>query len=105
MAIAIIDAISMIIVAILGVMQYRVKRDNEQYRKQREEIDRRNATEKFLSMKMQDACIDLSYVTSLAVTGGHTNGNVEAAQKKAQEAQEAYREFMMKEYSEEITKI
>ena len=56
-------------------------------------------------MKMQDACIDLSYVTSLAVTGGHTNGNVEAAQKKAQEAQEAYREFMMKEYSEEITKI
>lgn len=33
---------------------------------------------------------ELSYVTSLAVTGGHTNGNVEAAQKGYKQALASY---------------
>ena len=31
---------------------------------------------------------------ALAVTGGHTNGNVEAAQKKVRTAKEAYEQFL-----------
>ena len=37
---------------------------------------------------------ELCDVIALAVTGGHTNGNVEAAQKKVRTAKEAYEQFL-----------
>lgn len=47
-----------------------------------------------LAMRMMDASVELGYVTSIAVSGGHINGNVEAAQEKARKAQEAYETFL-----------
>ena len=36
---------------------------------------------------------ELAYVTSLAVTGGHTNGNVEDAQTQFEKAKREYKTF------------
>lgn len=47
-----------------------------------------------LSMDMMAAQCELCDVISIAVTGGHTNGNVEAAQKKVRAAKEAYEQFL-----------
>ena len=55
-------------------------------------------------MELMSASVELSYVTSLAVTGGKTNGNVEAAQKKAREAQKKYEDFIKDEAAHAIAK-
>lgn len=47
-----------------------------------------------LSMDMMAANCELCDVIALAVTGGHTNGNVEAAQRKVRAAKEAYEQFL-----------
>ena len=83
---ALIAAIATIIVATIETGN-RKHRKNEQARQ-----DRREKAE-YLSMEVQAATLDLAFVTSLAVTGGKINGNVEEAQKKAKEAQENYRKF------------
>ena len=48
-----------------------------------------------LSMQMLDATMQLSIVTANALTGGHNNGNVEAAKKAAEDASRAYKAFLM----------
>lgn len=73
--------------------------------KRSEERAKRRETESRLSMELMSASVDLSYVTSLAVTGGHTNGNVEAAQKKAKVAQDKYEAFLMAETAHAVAKI
>ena len=54
---------------------------------------------------MLSANMDLAFVTSLAVTGGHTNGNVEAAQHRAVEAQEKYESFLREQAAHQVCKI
>ena len=97
-ACAVIAAAALIIVAIIETGNRR-RQKTEEIRRQRREKESR------LSMELMSACVDLSYVTSLAVTGGHTNGNVEAAQKKAREAQEAYEDFLKDEAAHAVAKI
>lgn len=65
----------------------------------------RRETESRLSMELMSATLELAYVTSLAVTGGHINGNVEAAQEKAKAAQEAYEDFLRDEAAHAVAKI
>lgn len=65
----------------------------------------RRERESRLSMEMMSANMDLAYVTSLAVTGGHTNGNVEAAQNKALAAKDAYEKFLKDEAAHAVAKI
>lgn len=74
-------------------------------RSRTEERAKRRETESKLSMELMSASVDLSYVTSLAVTGGHTNGNVEAAQKKAKAAQDNYEAFLRSETAHAVAKI
>ncbi|MBO7320106.1 MAG: hypothetical protein J6V06_08840 [Clostridia bacterium] len=95
---ALISMIATIIVACIETGNRR-HRKNEQIRQERRE------RESFLSMELQSAICDLAFVTSLAVTGGHTNGNVEEAQKKAKEAQEAYRKFLREEAAHAVSKV
>ncbi len=94
---AVIAAAAIIIVAIIETRNGK-RHKNEDLRRQRREKETR------LSMELMSACVDLSYVTSLAVTGGKTNGNVEAAQKKAEEAQQKYEDFIKDEAAHAVAK-
>lgn len=94
---AVIAAAALIIVAIIETGNRRRAKTDETRRARREKEMR-------LSMELMSASVDLSYVTSLAVTGGHTNGNVEAAQKKAREAQEKYENFLKDETAHAVAK-
>lgn len=82
-----ITSISAIVVAIIGGI-------NIKQRKKDEQLARQRATEARLGMDMQVASIELADVIAIAVTGGHTNGNVEEARKKAADAKAAYYAFI-----------
>ena len=89
-----IPLICALIAAASAILVAKIEADNKKERKRTEERAKVREKESHLSMKMMSAAIDLGFVTSLAVTGGHTNGNVEAAQKKAQAAQKEYEDFL-----------
>ena len=74
-------------------------------KKRTEARARRREVESRLSMELMSATMDLAYVTSLAVTGGHVNGNVEAAQEKAEKANDKYKEFLRAEAAHAVVKI
>ena len=95
---ALIAAVATIIVAMIETGN-RKHRKNEQARQERRE------KAEYLSMEVQAATLDLAFVTSLAVTGGKINGNVEEAQKKAKEAQENYRKFLREETAHAVAKV
>lgn len=95
---ALISAVAMILVAI-------IETNNRKHRKREKARQERRERETYLAMELQSATLDLAFVTSLAVTGGHTNGNVEEAQNKAKEAQEAYRKFLREETAHAVAKV
>lgn len=100
----IISAVTIIFVAFIETDNIR-RRKKDEARQKTEEIRRaRREKESRLSMELMSASVDLAYVTSLAVTGGHTNGNVEAAQKKAEAAQKAYEDFIKDEAAHAVAK-
>ena len=76
-----------IICAVIGAISLHAHNRNERREKLRRE-------EAFLSLQLLDSCLSLSLVCSNALTGGHNNGNVEAARESAQKAQERYKQFM-----------
>ena len=86
---------------VVAIIEAKASKD----RKRSSERAKRRETESRLSMELMSASVDLSYVTSLAVTGGHTNGNVEAAQKKAKAAQDNYEAFLMAETAHAVAKV
>lgn len=89
-----ITAAAGIIVAILSIQ---LKKSESLAAKRAAEVDERaelRKKESLLSMQMNFANLSLAMTTSLALSGGHTNGNVEAAQKEAEEAAKAYQDFI-----------
>ena len=86
---------------VVAIIETRAGRD----RARTAERATRRERESRLSMEMMSANMDLAYVTSLAVTGGHTNGNVEAAQNKALAAKDAYETFLKDEAAHAVAKI
>lgn len=94
--VSIITAISAIIVSIISGINIR-------NRKHDEKIQQLRTTEFRLGMDMQAASIELSDVIAIAVTGGHTNGNVEAARQKAKAAKSAYYAFINSVAAEALT--
>jgi len=95
---AAIAAVSAIVVAWI---QKRDKAD----RLRRDAAVARREKESRLSMEMMSATMELAYVTSLAVTGGHTNGNVEAAQRKAEDARKDYEDFLRDEAARAVASL
>lgn len=92
--IEIIGVVGLIVVAVL-----QLRAEKERKRRKRIEDDRdKTAVEQRkddLAMELAKGRVmlasgELAYVTSIAVTGGHTNGNVEAAQKEFREARDSY---------------
>ena len=83
-AIQAISSAALVLVAVLQLRaeRYRKKRTAEDAaERQRQEQRRKDDLETSMSRgKVMVTSGDLAYVTSIAVTGGHTNGNVEKAQ-------------------------
>ena len=92
---AAIAALSTIIVAVIGT---NVKKSND---KAERRADLREK-ESLLSLRMMDATLQLSVVTSNALTGGHNNGNVERAREAAQKVAYDYEEFMRQTTAHEV---
>ena len=84
---AIIAGICTVLCAIIGAVA------NKQQNKTERRAELRQK-ESVLSLRMMDATLQLSVVTANALTGGHNNGNVEAAREAAQKVSEEYQEFM-----------
>lgn len=91
---AIISAIATIMVAKINTENKAMQQSQQ---KQNEEVNahnKRREQEAVLSGKMVAAMCDLSVITAEAVRGGYTNGNLEAAQQRASEAQSTYEELL-----------
>lgn len=84
---ACISAISAIIVAYIGVRSKQIEDKAEKREKRREK-------ESLLSMKMMDATMQLSIVSSNALTNYANNGNVEEAREAAKKARNEYEAFL-----------
>ena len=84
-------------VAMVGISIKKANKEAESHSALRRE-------ESLLSLHMMDATLQLSVVTSNALTGGHNNGNVERARAAAQKAANDYEEFMRKATIQEMCK-
>lgn len=100
-----VAVICALIAAIATIIVAAIETGNRKHRKREQARQERRERESYLSMELQSATLELAFVTSLAVTGGHTNGNVEEAQTKAKEAQEAYRKFLREEAAHAVSKV
>lgn len=99
----IISAVSVIIVAII---EWRASADRRLMKEAQAEAEIRaeqREKESRLSMQMMDATLQLSVVTSNALTGGHNNGNVEAARRAAEDASRAYKQFLIEATAHSIS--
>lgn len=92
---AIVTGIFSVIVAIIGL---NVRKSNKIAAHQAE----LRQEESLLSLRMMDATLQLSVVTSNALTGGHNNGNVERAREAAQNVAEEYEDFLRKIAAHEV---
>jgi len=84
---AVIAAVAAVVVAVVGcgVKKFNDRAESHAELRQKESL---------LSLRMMDATLQLSVVTSNALTGGHNNGNVEKARETAQKVAAEYEEFM-----------
>ena len=92
------EIISAAAVIIVALIEWRASQDRKLLKQAQEEEKLRaiqREKENRLSMQMLDATMQLSIVTANALTGGHNNGNVEAAKKAAEDASRAYKAFLM----------
>ena len=94
---AAITAVATIIVALVGA---NIRKSNARM----EERAKLRQRESMLSLKMMDATLQLSVVTSNALTGGHNNGNVARAREAAEKAAAEFEQFMREVTAHEISK-
>ena len=94
---AIIAGLATVVTSLVGI---NVSNTNKKIDRRAEVRNR----ESLLSLRMMDATLQLSVVTSNALTGGHNNGNVERAKKAAQKVAKDYEEFMMETTAHEISR-
>ena len=93
----VLSSLTMIVVAIIN--------NNANIRaKKEDELAKKREKESRLSMQMMDASVQLSVVTANALTGGHNNGNVEAARIAAENARAAYNAFLQEVAAHEVAK-
>jgi hypothetical protein len=100
-----VSVICALIAAVSTIVVAGIETANVNHSKREEKRRERRERGTYLAMELQSATLDLAFVTSLAVTGGHTNGNVEEAQEKAKEAQENYRRFLREETAHAVAKV
>lgn len=90
----VISSLALIIVAILQVRSEKERKRRKQADEAKAKAEAERRKDDLAMSKAQGqvmvACGELAYVTSLAVTGGHTNGNVEEAQEGFTKARTEY---------------
>lgn len=91
----IITGVVSIVVTAMGINNVRHNKKTERHLALRRR-------ENLLSLKMMDATLQLSVVTSNALTGGHNNGNVEKARETAEKVAKEYDEFLKEVTAHEI---
>lgn len=101
----VINAVVLVVVALIGKSQKEEHTAAEAARSKAEERAKVRETESRLSMNMMEATSELSDVIAIAVSGGKVNGNVEAAREKAKIAREAYRDFVHQQAAHNVAKI
>lgn len=94
---AAITAVATIIVSVVGSNIHKSNARMEERAKLRQR-------ESMLSLRMMDATLQLSVVTSNALTGGHNNGNVARAREAAEKAAAEFEQFMREVTAHEICK-
>lgn len=99
---AIISAISAILVALIGKHSMTVAKRTEKRQKQIDEREARREKEMRLSMDMMYATLQLSIVSANALTNGHNNGNVAIAYEAAKNAKDNYDAFLRDVASHEL---
>lgn len=102
MAQYIIPAVAAVIVAIIEAIAAVDRKKTKKSRTEAEKHEKLRTEEARLSMKMMSATLQLSVVTANALTGGHNNGNVEAARLAAENAQADYQAFLQKVTAQEV---
>ena len=100
----IIPAAATVIVAIIEAIAAVDRKKTKKSRTEAEKQEALRTEEARLSMKMMSATLQLSVVTANALTGGHNNGNVEAARLAAETAQAEYEAFLQKVTAQEVAK-
>lgn len=95
---ALIAAASAITVAIVEK-----RADND--RKRTQARAERRERESRLSMELMSATCELSVVTATAIKEGHTNGTLAPALKKAEQAQNDYKNFLMDTAARDVAKV
>ena len=101
----VISAVSLIVVALIGKSQ---KDEHSKAEQAREKAEARAAVreqESRLSMDMMGATSELADVIAIAVSGGHVNGNVEAARERAKIARDNYHAFLHEQAAHNVAKI
>lgn len=101
----IIPAAAAVVVAVIEFIAARDRKAAKQQQERTEAHEKNRAEEIRLSMKIQDATLQLGIVTANALTGGHNNGNVQTADKAARDAQCEYRLFLQQITAQEVAKL
>lgn len=91
-----------IITAGSTIMVAALTRNINRRNKLEEQRDARRKEENILQFQMLDATMELSLACCNALTGGHNNGNVEEAKKKALSARGEYLKFEQRVLAEEL---
>lgn len=102
---ATINALALVLVA---VIESAAAWDRRQTRRERQRVERRaarRAEESRLSMDLMSANCALSLTTAKKLAGMHTNGDVEEAMQAARAAQEAYTDFLQQQAAEQVAKV
>lgn len=93
----IVEVIAVIGVVFVAVLQLRAEKERKRRKRADEERAKVSQEHRADDIEMElargrvmMASGELAYVTSIAVTGGHTNGNVEEAQEAFKAARENY---------------
>ena len=94
-------AIAAVATVVAAACSGRVARSSRQAEKRAE----RRARESRLSMELMYATCALSLTTAKKLAGLHTNGDVEHALRKADEAQAAYIDFVRDEAARNVAKV
>lgn len=93
----VIEIIGVAGLVFVAILQLRAEKERKRRKKEEDQRDKQILERQHddFEMSVQKGRVmstagELAYVTSIAVTGGKTNGNVEQAQKEFREAREQY---------------
>ena len=101
----IISGAALVLVAVIEALSARErKRAKEDRAKAEKRYNRRQELEK-LEMEVTLAQSETLDVICIAVSGGHINGNVEAARNRLRDATDKYHQFIMTAAAGTVTKV